>query len=40
MKLQLKFYGQMQQIRISKFKFISGYTQILCYNSTGSYILK
>lgn len=30
----------MQQIRISKYKFISGYTQILCNNSTASYIQK
>lgn len=28
MKPQLKFYGPMQQIHISKHKFISGYTQI------------
>lgn len=40
MKSQLKFYGQIQQIHISKHTFISGYTQIPCNNSTASYILK
>lgn len=40
MKPQLQFYGQMQQIHISKYKFISGYTQIFCNNFAASYILK
>lgn len=40
MKPQLKFYGQMQKIHISKYKFVSGYTQILCSNSTATYMQK